>query len=66
MEWKGCDIVIDKVCATANVEENDIKPPVVNKLATMENDQINIRMEQKKLLSVCTEVHKMCTKVPIL
>jgi hypothetical protein len=64
MEWKGCDILIDKVCVTVNVEENDIKPPVVHELATTKNDQINICMWQKKPL--CVRVHKICTKVTIL
>jgi hypothetical protein len=44
MERKGCDVGIDKVCASANVEENDTKPPVVEEIKTTENDQIDISM----------------------
>jgi histone acetyltransferase (RNA polymerase elongator complex component) len=42
MERKGCDVVIDKVCASADVEENDIKPPVVDDVETTLNDEINV------------------------
>jgi hypothetical protein len=44
MEWKGYDAVIDKVSASADVEENDIKPPVVDKIETTLNDEINVSM----------------------
>jgi hypothetical protein len=44
MERKGCDAVIDKVCASADVEENDIKPPVVDDIKTTLNDEINVSM----------------------
>jgi hypothetical protein len=44
MERKGCDLMVDNASVNMNIEENDIKPPVVEDMPTTKNDKTNIPM----------------------